>query len=209
MRVTGYWFLDRPTDWQPPSDLADFLVSGPPPIYVGFGSMGNRSPEETAEMVVGALARSKQRGILLSGWRGLAYPACSDDIYFVNDVPHDWLLPRVSAVVHQGGVGTTHFGLRAGRPSIIVPYIADQYFWGQRIALLGAGPPPIPRKTLSAEELAEAIRTATTDAGMRRRAADIGHQIQGERGVENAIAEFRACFDAGPGACDRSHCTGA
>lgn len=198
IHVTGYWFLDRPSNWQPAAELVDFLESGPPPVYVGFGSMGNRSPQGVTDLVIKALAQTGQRGVLLSGMRGLAGQAGSDDIYFVDDVPHDWLFPRMAAVVHHGGSGTTHAGLRAGMPSVLVPYIPDQYFWAQRVTALGVGPPPLPRRTLSSETLAEAIRVATTDTGMRDRAVSLSRQIQGEDGVACAVAAFHAHLAAAP-----------
>jgi sterol 3beta-glucosyltransferase len=91
-------------------------------------------------------------------------------------------------VVHHGGAGTTAEGLRAGRPTVIVPFIVDQSFWGARVQSMGLGPAPIPRKRLTADRLAEAIHTAVTDAGIRQRAADCGVAIRAEHGVETAVA---------------------
>ena len=113
-----------------------------------------------------------------------------DDVFKMNDVPHDWLFPRAAAVVHHGGAGTTAAGLRAGVPSIVVPFFADQDFWGQRVHTLGAGPEPIQRKKLSTERLANAIRVATNDEVMRRRAAIIGTRILAEDGVAQAVKAF-------------------
>src|SRR5215217_7513065 len=188
--VTGYWFLDHPPGWHPPANLIDFLESGSPPVCVGFGSMINRNPEESTQLVLDALRSSGQRGILLTGWGGLSSADLPDDVFKMDDVPHDWLFPRAAAVVHHGGAGTTAAGLRAGVPSIVVPFFADQNFWGQRVHKLGAGPKPMQRKKLSTERLANAIRVATNDEGMRRRAAIIGAHMLAENGVAQAVKAF-------------------
>ncbi len=185
--VTGYWFLERSSDWQPPTDLVEFLRSGPPPVYVGFGSMNSRDARATTEIVLEALARSKQRGILLTGWGGLSDIRTSDQVFVVESAPHDWLFPQTAAVVHHGGAGTTGAGLRAGVPSVVVPFFVDQFFWGDRVAALGVGPRPIPHKQLSVERLAAAITTAVDDEGICARAAELGRKICAERGVELAV----------------------
>ena len=105
----------------------------------------------------------------------------------VDSIPYSWLFPRLAAVVHHGGAGTTSAGLRASVPSIVIPFFGDQPFWGQRVSELGVGPPPIPRKKLTVERLAQAIQDTVTDEGMRQRAADLGSIIQAEDGVANAV----------------------
>ncbi len=185
--LTGFWFLKRPRDWRPPAELVDFLEAGPPPVYVGFGSMPNRHPHEVAALVTDALRRAGQRGILAAGWGGLAGSPKSDQVLLVESVPHDWLFPRVRAVVHHGGAGTTAAGLRAGVPSVLVPYMADQPFWGGRVLALGVGPRPIPRKELTAPRLAEAIRAAVQNQALRRRAAELGQRLRAENGVAHAV----------------------
>jgi UDP:flavonoid glycosyltransferase YjiC (YdhE family) len=187
-QVTGYWYLDPPADWTPPQELVDFIDDGSPPIYIGFGSMSSRNPQEAANLVVKALELSKQRGILLSGWGGLQQADLPKSVFMVDSVPFSWLFPRVGTVVHHGGAGTTAYGLRAGVPSIVVPFFGDQPFWGHLVAKLGVGPEPIPRKKLTAERLAKAIEKTLTDRTMRQRAVDLGSKIQLEDGVSRAIA---------------------
>lgn len=195
-QVTGYWFLDRRPDWKPPTDLVDFIDSGPPPVFVGFGSMAGAG--ETRALVLEALARSGQRGVVQGEAPGAENSALSDDIYLVGDIPHDWLFERMSAVVHQGGAGTTHAGLRAGKPCVIVPHIPDQHFWAHRMHTLGVSPPALPRRGLSVEGLATAIRTVTTSTGMPKRAAAIGSRIKEEDGVARAVSIFDAYLGVGP-----------
>jgi UDP:flavonoid glycosyltransferase YjiC (YdhE family) len=189
--VTGYWFIDTAADWTPPSDLMDFLRAGPPPVYIGFGSMSTRKPEETADLVIQALRKINQRAILLSGWSGMHTAAMPDSVFMIDSIPHSWLFPRVAAVVHHGGAGTTAAGLRAGVPSVVIPFFADQPFWGQRVARLGVGPEPVPRRQLTVERLAHAIQTAVTDQTMRQRAAGLGLKIKAEDGVGRAVAVVR------------------
>ena len=188
IHVTGYWFLDPDEGWNPPPALEEFLQAGPPPVYVGFGSMSSRNPEEAADLVLEALRRAGQRAILLSGWGGLHKAELPASVFMVDSVPFTWLFPRLAAVVHHGGAGTTAFGLRAGVPSIVIPFFGDQPFWGRRVAELGVGPMPIPRQKLTAERLAQAIQTAVTDPAMRQRAAELGAKIQAEDGVGRAVA---------------------
>ena len=188
--ITGFWFVDEADDWQPPAALLDFLQAGPAPIYIGFGSMSSRAPEQTADLIIQALKLTNQRAILLSGWGGLQKANIPDSIFMIDAIPHSWLFPRVSAVVHHGGASTTAAGLKAGVPSIIIPFFGDQPFWGQRVAELGVGSKPIPRKQLTAERLANAIREVVTNEDMRQRAAKLGKQIQTENGIESAVKIF-------------------
>ncbi|MCQ3936670.1 MAG: glycosyltransferase [Chloroflexi bacterium] len=187
IHITGYWFTDEGENWRPPAALLDFLQSGSAPLYIGFGSMSNRNPEQTADLVIQALAQTNQRAILLSGWGGLQKANIPDSIFMIDSIPHSWLFPRVSAVIHHGGASTTAAGLKAGVPSIVIPFFGDQPFWGQRIADLGVGPKPIPRKKLTAERLANAINEALTNEGIRQRASKLGRQIQTENGIESAV----------------------
>jgi UDP:flavonoid glycosyltransferase YjiC (YdhE family) len=185
--VTGYWFLDPPADWTPPPDLLNFLQAGSPPVYIGFGSMGSRKPAETTDLVLQALSQTGQRAILLSGWGGLQKTELPASVFMVDSIPHAWLLPRVAAVVHHGGAGTTAAGLRAGVPSIVIPFTTEQEFWGRRVHDLGVGPAPIPRSKLTADRLAQAIQAAVTNTAMRQRAAELGSKIQAEDGIANAV----------------------
>ena len=186
VHVTGYWFLDPPAGWEPPVDLVRFLHAGPPPVYVGFGSMVNRKPEEAADLALQALARTGQRGVLSSGWGGLKKEALPETVFMTGSVPHGWLFPQMAAVVHHGGVGTTAEGLRAGVPSVLTPFFGDQPFWGRRVLDLGVGPRAIPRRQLTADRLAEAIRCAVSDTAMRERAALLGERIRAEDGIARA-----------------------
>lgn len=187
IHVTGYWFLDKSADWSPPVDLLDFLAAGSPPIFIGFGSMQSGNAEDMIDLVLQALTRTKQRGIISTGWGDLDLSGLPDNVFKVGTIPYEWLFPPMAAVIHHGGSGTTAMSLRAGIPSIIVPFFMDQPFWGQRVADLGVGPQPIPRKHLTVERLTAAITVATTDPEMQRRAAILGEHIRAEDGVARAV----------------------
>jgi sterol 3beta-glucosyltransferase len=197
--VTGYWFLEEAVDWQPPAELLHFLEEGPQPVFIGFGSMAGRDPERLGRTVLDALRDSGERGIIVTGWGGTRLAGTPPGVFVLESAPYEWLLPRVKAVVHHGGAGTTAAGLRAGRPSVVCPFVADQPFWGARVAALGVGPEPIPQRKLTAGNLADAIRTAATDPAMRERAARLGERIRAEDGVGNAVAAIEGVLGAGGG----------
>jgi UDP:flavonoid glycosyltransferase YjiC (YdhE family) len=185
--VTGSWFLDEAADFRPPDALSAFLAAGPPPVYVGFGSLPADDARQRTALVIAALQQAEQRGVLATGWGGLAGTDLPHGFYQIEQAPHDCLFPRMAAVVHHGGAGTTAAGLRAGRPSVICPVFGDQPFWGRRVHMLGAGPRPIPRRKLTVAGLAAAVTQAVSDAQMRQRAAALGQAISAERGLENAM----------------------
>lgn len=178
-QVTGYLFDDDP-DWTPPQDLLDFLNAGEPPVYIGFGSMPDSKPQATTRTLIDAVQRTGKRAIILTGWAGLGDENVPENIHILKYAPHSWLFPRMAAVIHHGGAGTTAAGFRAGVPTIIVPHTADQPFWGRRAGELGVGTAPIPRKKLKAENLAAAINQSTTDRTMQANAKALGEKIRQE-----------------------------
>jgi sterol 3beta-glucosyltransferase len=187
VHVTGYWFLDQTAEWEPPADLVEFLKAGPPPVYIGFGSMHDRDAARRTNTVVETLSRAGLRGIIQTGWGALSHEDLPDHVHAVESVPHEWLFPQLAAVVHHGGAGTTAAALRAGVPSIVVPFFGDQFFWGRRVAALGTGPQPIPVKRLTTKRLANALGTATTNESMRDRASSVGARIRAEDGVARVV----------------------
>ncbi|MAS37619.1 MAG: glycosyl transferase [Anaerolineaceae bacterium] len=193
--ISGYWFLEVP-DWQPSDELRHFLESGPAPVYVGFGSMTNRDTDALTDTIIDGICQSNQRAILLSGWAGIGERDLPESIFRLDYAPHSWLFPRMAAVVHHGGAGTTAAGLRAGIPSVIVPHFADQPFWASRVAALGVGPAPIQQKQLIAEKLAYAIHVAATNTAMRQRAAQLGERIRAEDGVQTAVQYIEQTLSA-------------
>ncbi|MEN8144686.1 MAG: glycosyltransferase [Gemmatimonadota bacterium] len=185
--ATGFWFLGQNEEWEPSRALVDFLDAGDPPVYVGFGSMAARNPKRVTETVIQALAQAGVRGIIAKGWGGLNPNDLPDSILTIDRAPHNWLFPRMAAVVHHGGAGTTAAGLRAGCPTVVCPFFGDQPFWGARVHVLGAGPKPSPQKKLTPENLSAAIREAVSDPAMRAAAEAVGEKLRAEDGIANAV----------------------
>ncbi len=186
IHLTGYWFPED-SAWHPPDDLCRFIEAGRPPVFIGFGSMPVRNPERVTALILEALKQSGQRAILQAGWAGIGRNNLPDAVFKIDYAPYAWLFPQMAALVHHGGSGTTALGLRAGAPSLIIPFLFDQFYWGKRILALGVGPKPIPFKKLTAERLAQAISTATTDAQIGHRAAALADKIQQEDGIRKAV----------------------
>lgn len=186
VHVTGYWWLDTP-DWTPPADLLAFLAAGPAPVFIGFGSMPDADPAATTRLILDALERTRQRAILHTGWGGIGALDLPDSVYRIDFAPYEWLFPRMAAVIHHGGAGTTGLALRAGVPSQVVAFIGDQAWWGTRVQRLGAGLAQLRRQKLTVDRLATAIQTLTRDETIRARAAELGAQIQAEDGLARAL----------------------
>lgn len=185
-QVTGFLFDDDP-DWSPPQDLVDFLAAGEAPVYIGFGSMPDANPETTTRTILDAVRRAGKRAIILTGWAGLGANDVPDDVYMLKYAPHSWLFPQMAAVVHHGGSGTTASGMRAGVPSVVVPHMGDQGFWGRRVTELGVGTAPIPRKKLTAENLSAAVTETTTNRTIQANVRALGEKIRAEDGLAEAV----------------------
>ena len=185
VHVTGFWTVHQPADWMPDPLLVDFIGAGHPPVCIGFGSMPDRQPARLREIVSSALTRARRRGILVMNG-SVSTASIRSDVLETGSLPFDWLLPRMGAVVHHGGAGTTAAGLLAGVPNIVVPFFIDQPFWGARVRDLGAGPHPIPRQRLTDKALARAIDAAFDDDRIRSAAERIGRELRAEDGVAEA-----------------------
>jgi sterol 3beta-glucosyltransferase len=191
VHITGFWFLPAPKMWQPPAELVAFLAAGPPPIYIGFGSMRSQNTLHVSQLIMDAIKQTGVRAILATGWGGLSVSKVPENVFLIKSIPHDWLFPRVAAAIHHGGSGTTGASLRAGIPTLVIPFAplySEQLFWGKRIAKLGAGPLPIPLKNLSVVALSAAIQKLLEDQDIRENAASVGRQIRAEDGIGNAVS---------------------
>jgi UDP:flavonoid glycosyltransferase YjiC (YdhE family) len=185
--VTGSWFLDAPPGWHPPDDLVRFLESGPPPVYLSFGSiLAGRDPNRVTRLLLAALDRCGQRGLISSAWGDLGGIPLPPHVLRVGSLPHSWLFPRVAAVVTHGGAGTVAAALRAGLPPVVVPFFGDQRLWAQRCHALGVAPPPAPRHMLSVPRLANALGAALENRVLRGRATALGALLVAEQGAEVA-----------------------
>ncbi|OKH55796.1 glycosyl transferase [Calothrix sp. HK-06] len=185
--MTGYWFLDAPSDFVPPKDLVEFIQAGSPPVYIGFGSMAGKQAEKVAEIALAALIKTKQRGIFLTGWSEIENIELPENIFKISAISHDWLFPQMACIVHHGGAGTTAATFRAGVPGIIIPFLGDQAFWGYRSRKLGVSPATITYNKLNEDNLAVAIMKGIEDKDIRQKAAILGENIRAENGVKAAV----------------------
>ncbi len=184
LEITGYWW---PYDGQTglPTDLRDFLDAGPPPVFVGLGSATVPDPRRLSAEVVRALRRAGLRGVIQRGWGGLE--ADGDDVLTIGEVPHSVLFPRMAAVVHHCGAGTTGAGLRAGVPAVPVPIQFDEGFWAGRLVRAGVAPGVVPLRKLTADTLAAALTRAVREPAFRERAQDLGARIRAENGFARVL----------------------
>lgn len=182
---TGAWVLPG-TDALPP-ELESFLRAGPPPSYIGFGSVPSASPEETTRLLVEAVRATGGRGLVSQGWGNLGRAPLPDGFLSIGDVPHDRLFPRVACVIHHGGAGTTQTAARAGVPQLVVPHAADQHYWAHRVQKLGLGPPPIPSTRLTRDTLAAGLAHLGKEHGFQHRARALGERLRAVDGVDRAI----------------------
>lgn len=184
----GFWFLQQAQHWTPPEDLVNFLADGPAPVYIGFGSMASNNSKKVTKIIISAIEKCACRAIVATGWGGLETDLLPDTIFKIKSVPHDWLFPRVTAVVHHGGAGTTAAGLKAGCPTLICPIFGDQPLWGSVVYNLGAGVAPIPQKKLDVERLSSAIEELLSNPSIKQRALELSNRINKENGIAAAIA---------------------
>lgn len=195
VRTTGFWLLPEPEEWSPPQALVDFLAAGPEPVYVGFGSMAGQDPRATARTVAAALDAAGTRTVLVTGEGGLAADAFGDTVFATDNVPHSWLFPKVRAIVHHGGAGTTGAALASGRPQVVCPFTGDQPYWARRAHALGVAPAPVPQSAFDAGTLAAAITAAVDSAQLHTNARALATRINAEQGAVEAVAliETLAC----------------
>ncbi|KAJ6466960.1 hypothetical protein C8R45DRAFT_1020620 [Mycena sanguinolenta] len=189
MDVCGFFFREPP-NYSPPPELDAFLRAGPPPVYIGFGSIVIDDPGRMSATVLGAVRLAGVRAIISRGWSKLDGPPLPDVLY-LGDCPHEWLFQYVAAVVHHGGAGTTACGLRNGKPTVIVPFFGDQPFWANMVAAAGAGPKPLPQKKMDVKTLATAIAFCFTPEAVAA-ARTIAGKMQSDTGVKTAVDSFHA-----------------
>lgn len=189
--ISGFYFLSLANNFTPAPELAAFLAAGPPPIYIGFGSIVVDNPNAMTKLIFEAVKKTGQRALVSKGWGGFGADAMGvpDGVFMLGNVPHDWLFQHVSCVVHHGGAGTTAAGIAMGKPTVIVPFFGDQPFWGAMVAKAGAGPLPVPNKHLTADNLAAAIREALQPSALQR-AQELGATIKSENGTHVGAQSF-------------------
>ncbi|KAK8041791.1 Sterol 3-beta-glucosyltransferase [Apiospora rasikravindrae] len=188
--IAGFTFLDLASTFKPPQDLVEFLDAGDKPIYIGFGSIVVDDADKFTEMIFEGVKKAGVRALVSKGWGGLGGENTPDNIYMLENTPHDWLFPKVQACVIHGGAGTTAIALKCGLPTMVVPFFGDQHFWGSMIGTAGAGPEAVPYKQLDVDKLADGIKFCLTDKA-REGAQKIAKSIEAEGdGAKNAVKSF-------------------
>jgi UDP:flavonoid glycosyltransferase YjiC (YdhE family) len=188
----GYWW-PRAIDAPPLDDVAiEFLNAGGPTVFFTLGSTTLDDPGRTTDLVVAAARDAGVRLVLQSGWGGLGEGVEAEDVLVVGDLAYPELFDLVSALVHHGGAGTTALGLKYGRPSLAIPAIADQFFWGHRMHALGVGPEPLAFEKLERDLLAARLRALVNERGYQRNAASLANRIAEEDGVAVAVEAIEA-----------------
>lgn len=185
IRMSGFWYDDTPVSWTPPEDLVRFMEDGDPPVYIGFGSMNSGNMNRVMTLVLRAVHAAHVRAVINLGWSGENLKS-TRNVYFGEYIPHDWLFPRVSAVVHHGGAGTTAAGLRYGKPTLVIPFGGDQPFWGNRVRELGCGPKPIHRTDLTVRKLTSALLDLVSHKSYRTSASELSERLNLEKGTIRA-----------------------
>ena len=199
VHTTGFWLLSENSGWTPPKQLSEFISQGSPPVYIGFGSMTglNSDPQTTSRIVTQAARNARVRAVISAGDADVGIKEIDRDVLTIGQVPHSWIFPRVSAIVHHGGSGTTGAALAAGRPQVICPYAMDQPFFAQRMHQLGTASAPIPQRRLTAASLAEAIHQAAFSTTMAAQARKLGDQMRSEEALSAAVNVLQS-------ACERA-----
>ncbi|KAB8339024.1 hypothetical protein FH972_021963 [Carpinus fangiana] len=194
--ISGFYFLNLATNFTPEPDLAAFLEAGPPPVYIGFGSIVVDDPNAMTKLIFEAVKKTGQRALVSKGWGGMGADELGipDNVFMLGNVPHDWLFKKVSCVVHHGGAGTTAAGIACGRPTVVVPFFGDQPFWGAMVAKAGAGPEPVAYKDLTADILAQSITKALEPASIEKAKA-LSESISHETGTETGAQSFHQALD--------------
>jgi UDP:flavonoid glycosyltransferase YjiC (YdhE family) len=187
--ISGFFFLSA-SDYIPADDLTAFLAAGPPPVYIGFGSIIVDNPNHVTKLILDAVKATGHRALISKGWGGFgADESMPEEVFLLGNVPHDWLFKRVSCVIHHGGAGTTAAGIACGKPTVVIPFFGDQPFWGAMVARAGAGPMPIPYQELTAAKLSVAILEALTPTILEK-AEELGMKISKEKGADVGAKSF-------------------
>jgi UDP:flavonoid glycosyltransferase YjiC (YdhE family) len=194
--VSGYWFLKSQVENKLPEDLETFIHTGEKPIYIGYGSMNSADYKqgELKNLILKSIELSGCRAVVLNAGLDLKKEELPKHIFATEPVPFDLLFPKMAAVVHHGGAGTTAAGLKAGVPSVITPLIYDQRFWAWCVAQKGLGSKPIFWNDLTAEKLSDAIKNVLSDEVMKQKAFETGQCIRNENGIEQAVNLFNAYY---------------
>lgn len=183
--VVGYFERDKTIHWQPEEELVEFLDTHKKIVFITFGSMSNSNPNEITRIIVEVLKRNNISAIINTSWGGLEETdKCPDNIYFVNNIPYDWIFPKMKAIIHHGGSGTTHAALKYACPSLIIPHILDQFFWNKIIKQLHLGPEGIPIKKFDEKNFESKLLDLMNNESYKRNVKLVSEKMKAESDKE-------------------------
>ena len=189
VHITGFLERNRTLNWTPDSELVNFLDHHRKVLFITFGSMTNGDPEGKTHALVEVLNTYQIPAIINTSWGGLQQiEGCPGHILFVNNIPYDWIFPKVYAVVHHGGSGTTHTAVKYGCPSLIIPHIVDQFFWNNRIAFLKLGPKGVAVNKLNTSSLTTLLVDLWQNQSYKENVLKMSQQMNKERSPEKVLS---------------------
>ncbi len=193
LQVLGYHERIKTMRWQPSSDLETFLETHSKVVLVTFGSMINTNPKQKTEIILDILKRNKIPAIINTASGGLVrLPSYNkDNFHFTDRIPYDWIFPRLYAVIHHGGSGTTHTAIKYGCASLIIPHIIDQFVWNKIIHEKGAGPRGINISRITVNNLEPLIVDLYTRKAYKETAEHLGSTMRNEA-FENILCKLIA-----------------
>ncbi len=192
--VLGYHERNKIVNWQPNKEITDFLTKHDRILFITFGSMLNPEPVEKTKIILEILERNKIPAIINTASGGLSKLENYDTklIHFVSRIPYNWIFPKIYAVIHHGGSGTTHLAIKYGCASMIIPHVVDQFMWDKIIYDLGVGPRVIKISKITTKNLEPKILELVNNTSFKKKAEQVASQMEKEDFKEelyNSIVE--------------------
>jgi sterol 3beta-glucosyltransferase len=183
--VVGYYERDKTINWQPGEELIKFLERHEKIVFISFGSMSNSNPAEKTRIIVEVLKKHNIAAIINTSWGGLKeITERGENILFVSNIPYDWIFPKMYAIIHHGGSGTTHTALKYACPSLVVPHILDQFYWSKTISHLGVGPQGISIKNLDEKIFEHRLLDLMNNPSYKKNAIMISQKMNTESDID-------------------------
>jgi sterol 3beta-glucosyltransferase len=182
LKILGYHERNKTINWEPSEDLNQFLKRHNKTVLVTFGSMTNPEPAEKTKIILDILEKHNIPAIINTSTGGLTEPESYNKnlFHFVNQIPYDWVFPKMYAIIHHGGSGTTHMALKNGCASLIIPHIIDQFLWNKILAKLGAGPIGIEIGKITPTNLEPLILDLINNSSYKDQTKKIAQQMEQE-----------------------------
>ena len=186
--VVGYFERNKTISWEADKSLEQFIEKYAKIVFITFGSISNTNPTQKTEAILSVLSKHKIPAIINTSWGGLIKPEkYSEYIYFVNTIPYDWVFPKMYAVIHHGGSGTTHLALKYGCASLIIPHFIDQFYWNTIIHKLKVGKKGVSIKKLNKNNFEALLLDLLSNKNYKKNAEQIAKQMQKENNSEKLM----------------------